>query len=97
MECNGCAYNCHETLSIDRLEGVSVENREFDKMMEQLMKQDFSVGTEKFRDALLGRCLAVLDEDDEGIHLDDSELDMLAAAGDAFSQCGISGSPYGAE
>lgn len=48
------------------------------------MKQDFSAGTEAFRDTLLERCLSVLDEDDEGRCLDDAELDMLAAAGDTF-------------
>ena len=59
-------------------------NREFEQMLERLMKQDFSAGTETFRDALLERCLAVLDADDEGICLDDSDLELLAAAGDAI-------------
>ena len=48
------------------------------------MKQDFSVGTDAFRDDLLERCKDMLGTD--GSRIDDSDLDMLAAAGDAFSQ-----------
>ena len=59
-----------------------MDDREFEHMLERLAKYDFAAGTEAFRDALLARCLAVLDADDEGIVLDDSDLDMLAAAGD---------------
>lgn len=61
-----------------------MNDRELDQTLERLMKQDFSAGTEAFRDTLLERCLSVLDEDDEGRCLDDAELDMLAAAGDTF-------------
>ena len=46
-----------------------------------ILRQDLSKGTEKFRDALLARCLAVLDSGD-GIELGDFELEMLAAAGE---------------
>ena len=58
-----------------------MNEREFEEMFAKLMKQDFSVGTEKFREELLQRCLQILDQD-EGVELDDSELEMLAAAGD---------------
>lgn len=50
----------------------------------RILRQDLSKGTEKFRDALLARCLAVLGSGD-GIELDDSELEMLAAAGELMS------------
>ncbi len=62
-----------------------MNNQELDCMLERLMKQDFSAGTETFRDGLLKRCLMVLDEADEGTVLDDADLEMLAAAGDSFS------------
>lgn len=62
-----------------------MDEREFEQMFEQLMKLDFSIGTEAFRDNLLLRCLAVLNMDDEGVVLDDSELELLAAAGDRFA------------
>lgn len=61
-----------------------VDDRTFDKMLNRLMKQDFSVGTDAFRDDLLERCKDMLGTD--GSRIDDSDLDMLAAAGDAFSQ-----------
>jgi len=50
--------------------------------LERLMKYDFSIGKEAFRDALLQRCLAVLCMGDEGVPLDDASLEQLAAAGD---------------
>ncbi len=53
--------------------------------LERLMKYDFSIGKESFRDALLRRCLAVLCMADEGVPLDDASLEQLAAAGDIFS------------
>ncbi len=43
------------------------------------LRRDLSVGTERFRDELLRRCLSELDQP-EGIPLSDDELDMLAAA-----------------
>ena len=60
-----------------------VDDQEFEQMLGRLMKQDFSIGTEKFRDALLERCLVVLDDDKEVAELDDSALELLAAAGDS--------------
>ena len=33
-------------------------------------------------DELLERCLSVLDADNEGVCIDDDELDLIAAAGD---------------
>ena len=38
------------------------------------------VGDEGFRDALLARCLAIIDADEGFSDLDDEELGMLAAA-----------------
>ena len=38
------------------------------------------VGGEAFRDALLARCLAIIDADDVPADLDDEELGTLAAA-----------------
>ena len=49
----------------------------------QLLRHDFSEGTEAFREALLQKCLSTLDKDDEdGLPIDDEDLEMLAAAGD---------------
>lgn len=69
-----------------------MDNREFEHMLEQLLKQDFSAGTEAFRDDLLARCLAELaaaehddSSDDYARELSDSDLDMLAAAGNILS------------
>lgn len=60
-----------------------MNDREFEHMLERLVKQDFSAGTEAFRDALLDRCLDVLDADSDGVQLNDDDLDLLAAAGDS--------------
>ena len=60
-----------------------MDNTEFEAKLERLMKQDFSVGTDAFREDLLSRCLAVLGEDG-GVELSDDDLDMLAAAGNPF-------------
>ena len=64
-----------------------------EKMLERLLKQDYSVGTEAFRDALLSRCLEELNEaeSDNGeehdvVVLSDDELELLSAAGDIFSE-----------
>ena len=54
----------------------------FEQMLARTLKQDASLGTEAFRDALLARCLVVLNADDEGTELTDEQLDMLSAAGD---------------
>ena len=52
------------------------------------MGQDFSMGTEAFREALLERCLdeldADVDESEECADIDDAQLELLAAAGDPF-------------
>lgn len=50
----------------------------------RVLSTDFSAGSEASRDALLVRCLDVLGADDDGTDLEDEELEMLAAAGDAF-------------
>ena len=59
--------------------------------IERLLAQDLSKGSERFRDALLRECLAVLGADGgnptaeaegSGEEVDDDCLDMLAAAGD---------------
>ena len=62
-----------------------MDEREFEQMIERLMKLDFSIGTEAFRDDLLSRCLAVLASDGECREVDDAELELLAAAGDRFA------------
>lgn len=50
--------------------------------VEQILASDLSEGTEWFRERLLQRCLSVLDQaGEQGVELDDSEIDMLAAAG----------------
>ena len=56
------------------------------KGIEKLLAQDFSAGTERFRDELLTRCLETMraDAGEDAAELDDASLDMLAAAGDAF-------------
>ena len=53
------------------------------------------VGTEGFRDALLARCLAVIDADEGSAYLEDEELEMLAAA--SGGSAGAAGAPWGAE
>ena len=63
-----------------------MNEREFEQKVDQLMKLDFSAGTEAFRDELLGRCLVVLGNEDEIKELNDNQLDTLAAAGDLYSQ-----------
>ncbi len=62
-----------------------MDEREFDQMLEHLMKQDFSVGTDDFSEKLLARCLTVLNADEEGALVDDAFLDLLAAAGDGLT------------
>ena len=61
--------------------------------IERLLAHDFSAGTEAFREDLLGRCLAELGADADAdaadfeyAEIDDGDLDMLAAAGNIFSQ-----------
>ena len=60
-------------------------DKEFEEYFADLIKRvDFSAGTEDFREDLLVRCLAVLGEDDEeeGVELELSQLELLSAAGD---------------
>lgn len=59
-----------------------MEETEFEKRLEELLAQDFSDGTESFRDELLARCLAELTTAEDASTLDDADLEMLAAAGD---------------
>ncbi|MBQ9041281.1 MAG: hypothetical protein IJ111_00535 [Eggerthellaceae bacterium] len=65
----------------------NVDVRELEQMIRGLMRADLSAGTEAFREELLARCLEELDAGscDSGTELDDSALDLLAAAGDAFA------------
>ena len=50
--------------------------------IQTLLARDLSVGTERFREALLSSCLALVGADEaQGELLDDEELEMLAAAG----------------
>lgn len=60
------------------VEGGSMEESE----IAQVLSYDFSVGTEEFREQLLGRCLSVLDFGDQVMPLSDEYLQHLAAAGD---------------
>lgn len=65
-----------------------MDDRKLESRLEQLFKQDLAAGTESFRDELLARCLTVIDDESaaegfpEAAELDDSVLDLLAAAGD---------------
>ena len=66
-----------------------MDEREFDEMFGQLLKQDFSAGTEEFRSNLLKRCLSMLDSggvsangENDFSELTDSDLELLAAAGE---------------
>lgn len=38
-----------------------------DEQLADILRYDFSKGTEKFRDELLARCLAILDEGQDGV------------------------------
>ena len=71
-----------------------MDDRKFEQTVKRVFSNDCSTGTDGFRDALLKRCLSVLDledkgrepaphiiEEDFGTPMDDEELDMLAAAG----------------
>lgn len=54
--------------------------------IEHILAGDFSEGTEWFRERLLQRCLAVLGQaEDEGVALEDDEIEFLAAAGVLFT------------
>ena len=69
-----------------------MDEQKFEGMLQQLLAQDLSAGTETFRDELLARCLDLLGTDDAAVHdmadayeLADSDLELLAAAGDPSS------------
>ena len=75
-----------------------MQDQEFEQLLNRLMKADFAAGTESFREALLERCLAALGENDEFMPIDDTDLELLSAAGnlnaylaDAFESKGIIG------
>ena len=66
--------------------------QEFENLVNRLFKLDFSAGTEDFREDLLSRCLDALGTEDAPKsdstacrELTISELELLAAAGDAYS------------
>lgn len=65
-----------------------MDEREFGEMLQRLLEQDLSIGTEGFRDKLLARCLDVLGADSQALdgvfcdELTDAELELLAAGGD---------------
>ena len=53
-----------------------------DMNIEGLLKYDFSIGTQRFRDSLLERCISVIEAHSSSTVLDDSTLSLLSAAGD---------------
>ena len=73
-----------------------MSDAELDAWARELFKCDFSTGTEKFREELLEKCLALLEEADEvepeeGRELADEEIELLAAAGDPVFLAGEPG------
>ncbi len=64
-----------------------MDEQRLEHILETHMKQDFSHGTEAFRDELLARCLEALsargDEarSENGEDIDEEDLELLAAAG----------------
>lgn len=62
---------------------MGVNYTELEQLLERVLRHDLSIGTEAFRDALLARCISVIDADLVPVELDDSDLSLLAAAGDA--------------
>lgn len=63
-----------------------MEDRDFECMLERVLEKGLPASSETFRDELLERCLSVLDADNEGVCIDDDELDLIAAAGDINAQ-----------
>ncbi len=51
----------------------------------KILSHDYSIGTERFRDELLVRCLDNLDADPYAVELNEFELDLLSAAGNPFA------------
>lgn len=60
-------------------------DKNFEQRLEQLMSQDLSIGTEKFRDGLLAQCLSIIQSDRSGSDLNDDFLELLSAAGDPYT------------
>lgn len=64
-----------------------MDEQRLEHILEKHMKQDFSHGTEAFRDDLLARCLEALSVRDDatrsedGEDIDEADLELLAAAG----------------
>ncbi len=64
-----------------------MDEQRLEHILEMHMKQDFSDGTEAFRDELLARCLQALSvrddaaREEEGDDIDEEDLELLAAAG----------------
>ena len=78
------AYNGQTDVG-DAKGGACVDERELEQRLGQFMSRDFSAETGAFRDALLQRCLDVLDAGSEGAEIDDADLDLLAAAGNPYA------------
>lgn len=55
-----------------------------EKELSLILQQDFSIGTERFCESLLQRCLSILRSSEEGRDVSDDELELLAAAGSPF-------------
>ena len=68
-------------------EGAIVDEQRLEHILETHMKQDFSHGTDAFRDELLARCLEALSvrsdatRDEDASDIDEEDLELLAAAG----------------
>lgn len=64
-----------------------MDEQRLEHILEMHMKQDFSHGTDEFRDSLLARCLEVLSvrsdatREEEVDVIDEEDLELLAAAG----------------
>lgn len=61
-----------------------MNDQEFNQLLEQALGQNLSAGTDTFRDDLLARCLEILSASEHVTELDDSQLELLAAAGIPF-------------
>ena len=72
---------------------MDVEHKDLTRMLGEA----HSAGTEAFRDALLARCLDVLDEDERSDDLTDGDLDLLAAAGNPAGPMPVEWAPMRTE
>ena len=61
-----------------------MNEQEFHELLEQVLGQNLSAGTDAFRDDLLARCLDIVSSSEDVTALDDSQLELLAAAGIPF-------------